>query len=144
MAMDEVQDLTINRTRQRLEQTELLGNQFVDFLERRSDHQVFSGNFIHVRVVLQPILEQTITISDQLLNTLGNANPPYRTTLDASTSTMSPLGNFIMPGSRYYEVRKESIMMNMSRPVTPILCMGVNDQGEWNTFVRFRCVISLQ
>lgn len=77
MAMDEIQDVTINRARLRLEQSELLQNQFTDFLDSRSDHQVLSGQFIHIRAVVQPILEQTIAITDQLLSGLGNVSPPY-------------------------------------------------------------------
>lgn len=77
MAMDEIQDVTINRTRLRLEQSELLDNQFADFLDGRVEHRQFSGQFVHVRAVLQPILEQVITVDDELLLRLGNVDQPY-------------------------------------------------------------------
>lgn len=77
MAMDEIQDVTISRTRLRLEQEQLLEQQFADFVGGRSDHQLLTGDFVHVRVVVQPLLEQELVIDDQLLAALGHTKVCY-------------------------------------------------------------------
>ena len=77
MAMDEIQDLTINRTRLRLEQTEFLDRQFVDFLAGKSEHRDLGNEVLQIRTVVIPLLEQSFTIDDALLRALGNRNPVF-------------------------------------------------------------------
>jgi hypothetical protein len=75
MAMDEIQDLTINRTRLRMEQLEFLNHQFADFHLGKSEHRELGDEVIHVRTVVVPLLDQSFTIDDRLLNAFGNRNP---------------------------------------------------------------------
>lgn len=77
MAMDEIQDLTINRSRLRLEQLEFLDRQFADFLAGRSEHRDLGEQLVHVRTVVIPLLEQSFTIDDPLLAALGNRDPIF-------------------------------------------------------------------
>jgi hypothetical protein len=77
MGMDEIQDLTINRTRLRLEQMEFLNQQFSDFVEGKSEHRDLGPELVHLRTVAIPLLEQSFTIDDTLLGALGNRNPPF-------------------------------------------------------------------
>ena len=75
MAMDEIQDLTLNRSRLRLEQMELLDRQFADFEQGKSEHRDLGNWIFHIRTVAFPISEQSIHIDDELLNELRNRNP---------------------------------------------------------------------
>jgi len=77
MPMDEIQDLTINRTRLRLEQLEFLDHQFEDFREGRLEHRDLGDEVLHVRTVAIPLLEQSFTVDEALLNALGNKNPVF-------------------------------------------------------------------
>jgi hypothetical protein len=77
MAMDEIQDLTLYRSRLRLEQSELLNRQFTDFLAGKAEHRDLGPEIFHVRTVLFPYLEQSIDIDDEVLATLGNMNPHF-------------------------------------------------------------------
>jgi hypothetical protein len=77
MPMDEIQDLTINRTRLRLEQSEYLDGQFADFRSGKSEHRHLGDEVVHVRTVMVPLLEQAFTIDDRLLGALGNRNPTF-------------------------------------------------------------------
>lgn len=75
MAMDEVQDLTLNRSRIRLEQMELLDRQFADFQEGKAEHRHLGNWIFHIRTVAFPLLDQSIEIGDPLLHELRNRNP---------------------------------------------------------------------
>jgi len=77
MAMDEIQDLTVNRSRLRLEQMEFLDRQFADFVGGKSEHRDLGNEVFHVRTVVIPILEQSFTIDDALLGALGNRDPIF-------------------------------------------------------------------
>lgn len=77
MAMDEIQDLTNNRTRLRLEQSEYLDGQFADFLSGKSEHRDLGDEVLHIRTVVVPVLEQSLIIDDGLLGALGNRNPVF-------------------------------------------------------------------
>ncbi len=77
MAMDEIQDLTINRTRLRLEQTEFLDRQFADFHAGKLEHRDLGNEVVHVRTVVIPTLEQSFTLDDAILGALGNKNPVF-------------------------------------------------------------------
>lgn len=77
MAMDEIQDLTINRTRLRLEQTEFLDRQFADFEAGKLEHRDLGNEVIHVRTVVIPTLEQSFTLNDAILGALSNKNPVF-------------------------------------------------------------------
>jgi hypothetical protein len=77
MPMDEIQDLTMNRTRLRLEQSEYLDAQFADFLSGKSEHRDLGNEVVHVRTVLVPLLEQAFTIDDALLGAFGSRNPVF-------------------------------------------------------------------
>jgi hypothetical protein len=77
MAMDEIQDLTINRTRLRLEQMEFIDQQFHDFVVGKSEHRDLGDELVHVRTAVIPLLDQAFTINDALLGALGNRNPAF-------------------------------------------------------------------
>ncbi len=77
MPMDEIQDLTINRTRLRLEQMEFLDHQFADFRSGKVEHRDLGNEVFHVRTVVVPILEQSFTLDDTLLMAFGNKNPIF-------------------------------------------------------------------
>lgn len=52
MAMDEIQDLTINRTRLRLEQLEFVNHQFEDFRSGKLEHRDLGNEVFHIRTVM--------------------------------------------------------------------------------------------
>lgn len=77
MAMDEIQDLTLYRSRLRLEQSELLDRQFTDFIAGKAQHRYLGTEIFHVRTVVFPYLEQSLKVDDEVLVSLGNRNPVY-------------------------------------------------------------------
>jgi hypothetical protein len=77
MAMDEIQDLTINRTRLRLEQMEFLDRQFEDFRAGKIEHRDLGDEVFHVRTVVTPTLEQSFSLDDVVLGALGNRDPVF-------------------------------------------------------------------
>jgi len=77
MAMDEIQDLTVNRTRIRLEQMELIDHQFADFKAGRSEHRDLGNEVFHVRVVVVPLLEQFFEIDETFLGAFANKDLAY-------------------------------------------------------------------
>jgi hypothetical protein len=77
MAMDEIQDLTVNRTRLRLEQLDLLDRQFADFVAGKVETRRFGDRAFHIRCVEFPLVSQSIEVNDELLNELRNRNPVF-------------------------------------------------------------------
>lgn len=75
MAMDEIQDLTLYRSRIRLEQLQLLERQFADFVRGRAENRDLGNHIFHIRTVVFPTTEQSIEITDQTLHALQNHNP---------------------------------------------------------------------
>jgi hypothetical protein len=75
MAMDEVQDLTLIRSRIRLEQLDLLDRQFADFKEGRAEHRYLGDHIFHIRTVAFPHTEQSIKIDDGIMDAVRNRIP---------------------------------------------------------------------
>ena len=79
MAMDEIQDLTLYRTRIRNEQLDLLDRQFADFREGRSGQHSFSSPVFQMMAAVLPFAEQNLSIDDEVLAALSGRSPPvYR------------------------------------------------------------------
>jgi hypothetical protein len=77
MAMDEVQDVTINRNRLRLEQLEFIGHQFTDFLGGKAENRDLGLEVFHIRTVLAPLVEQNVSVGPETTGSMGNKNPVY-------------------------------------------------------------------
>lgn len=75
MAMDEIQELTLNKSRIRLEQLDLLARQFAGFEVGEIHHHDLGEQFLHIRTVAFPLSEQVIGTGDDVLNALRNRNP---------------------------------------------------------------------
>jgi len=77
MAMDEIQDLTMYRSRIRQERQELLDRQFVDFCGDRCPPYTFHSGFVHIRSVYFPATEQELGIDQDVLTDLSTKSPRY-------------------------------------------------------------------
>lgn len=75
MAMDEIQDLTLYRTRIRTEQLDLLDRQFIDFRQGRSGQHVFPSPVFQIMATVLPFAEQDLEIEDTVLAAF-NRRPP--------------------------------------------------------------------
>lgn len=78
MAMDEVQDLTLQRSRLRLEQQELLDRQFVGFDRSDADYVHLTDPIVHLRTVVLPFLNQELSLRSEVLAAFAGQSKPYR------------------------------------------------------------------
>jgi hypothetical protein len=77
MAMDEIQDTTINRNRLRLEQIEFLDRQFSDFVEGKAEHRDLGNEVLHLRVSSMPLLDQSLPVTSEILAAFDGRDPTF-------------------------------------------------------------------
>lgn len=77
MPMDEIQDLTLNRTSRRSERLELLERQFVSFVEHKSGMRTFPLHRFHIRMVFCPFVGMEVDLSTKTLAKMFGQDPIY-------------------------------------------------------------------
>jgi hypothetical protein len=76
MPMDEIQDLTLNRSMLRQERKSLIDRQFSDFRKGMLDRHELGSPVIHCRLVAQPMVDQEIEL-DSVLPRLASSGATY-------------------------------------------------------------------
>ncbi|HEY5712504.1 MAG TPA: ATP-binding protein [Allosphingosinicella sp.] len=85
MPMDEIQDLTMYRSRMRQERNDLLDRQFTGFRASMAEQHTFDTNFVHIRTVFFPLTEQEIELDAYVLGPLTADEPSYYERSGAAT-----------------------------------------------------------
>lgn len=71
MTMEEIHNLTLNRSLLRREKLEQLDQQFGDFEIGKSDHHAVGSPIVHIRMVVIPASEQTLPVDEKLTSMLS-------------------------------------------------------------------------